>query len=348
MNDLIVFKEPAEALRQIQSYFPNILDALSKARTLFEQIKSFEDVETYLLRGAGLSPNTYRSYLTSVKQLYEFTAGLNPLQITPGHIEGFYDHIVKRVDRNTACLRIRGLKRFFAGVSRIVPGYISPFEVMEEKLTKKLNRTKKGNRTKKALNKGETRDLLAWLQGDKSIKGLADHAMVYNLVTSGLRASELCQLKWGDLEHYEGAWTANFIGKGGKEASQEFFSSAVEAAHAYFIEQFKRDPRPEDHLFYSLAAYPGYNVRPMTAHRLWVRISAIGAAAREAGIIKRDLQFSPHLFRRSVATLLYKQGMKLKAIQEKTRHANIDVLVKHYIHDEEPAAPYFERLLALA
>ena len=345
MNDLILSREPAEALRQIQTYFPNILDALSKARMLFEQINSFEDVETYLLRGAGLSPNTYRSYLTSVKQLYQFTEGLNPLQITPGHIEAYYDNQVKSVNRNTACLRIRGLKRFFLGVAKIIPGYISPFEVMEKKLTKKLNRTKKGNRTKKALNKGETRDLLAWLSQDTSIKGLADYAMVYNLVTSGLRASELCQLKWGDLELYEGAWTANFIGKGGKEASQELFTPAVEAADAYFIEQFKRDPRPEDHLFYSLAAYPGDNVRPMTAHRLWVRISAIGAAAREAGIIKRDLQFSPHLYRRTYATLLYKQGMKLKAIQEKTRHASIDVLVKHYIHDEEPAAPYFERLL---
>lgn len=345
MNDLILAGGPVEALHQIHTYFPNILEALQKAQTLFEQIKSFQDVEIFLLRGAGLSPNTYRSYLTSIKQLYEFTAGLNPLQITPGHIEGYYDHLVKSVDRNTACLRVQGLKRFFSGITKIVPGYISPFEVMEEKLTKKLNRTKKGNRTKKAINKGETRDLLAWLSQDTSIKGLADYAMVYNLVTSGLRASELCQLKWEDLELYEDAWTARFVGKGDKEAEQELYSPAVEAAHMYFIEQFKRDPRPEDHLFYSLAAYPGDNVRPMTAHRLWVRISTIGAAAREARIIKRDLQFSPHLCRRTYATLLYKQGMKLKAIQEKTRHANIDVLVRHYISDEEPASPYFERLL---
>ena len=83
----------------------------------------------------------------------------------------------------------------------------------------------------------------------------------------------------------------------------------------------------------------------MTPHCLWVRIKQIGEAVRNAGIIKRDLNFSPHLFRRSFATLLYKSGMKIKAIQEKTRHANIDVLVKHYIHDEEPASPYFERLL---
>ncbi len=171
MNDLILPGGPAEALHQIKTYFPNILEGLQKAKSIFEHIESFEDVETYLLRGAGLSSNTYRSYLTAVKQLYEYTEALNPLQITPGHIEGYYDSVVERVDRNTACLRIRGLKRFFAGIAKVVPGYVSPFEVMEEKLTKKLNRTKKGNRTKKALNKGETRDLLAWLQKDQTVKG---------------------------------------------------------------------------------------------------------------------------------------------------------------------------------
>ena len=346
MNDLILSGEPAEALRQIQSYFPNVLNALRKSRTLFERIQSFEDVETYLLRGAGLSPNTYRSYLTAVKQLYEFTERLNPLQVTPGHIEAFYDSIVERVDRNTACLRIRGLKRFFAGVSRIIPGYISPFEVMEEQLTKKLNRTKKGNRTKKALNKGESRDLLAWLQKDQRVKGQADYDIVLMLLASGLRAAELYQIRWGDLEYEEGGiWTANFVGKGGKETTQEIYAPALNAVREYFRTQFKQDPEKEDYLVYSLPVYPGDQPRPMTTHRLWIRIKQIGEGAREAGIIKRDLNFSPHLFRRSFATLLYKSGMKIKAIQEKTRHANIDVLMKHYSHDEDPAGPYFERLL---
>ena len=97
MNDLAVSGGPAEVLRQINSYFPNILEALRKAQTLFDWIRSFEDVETYLPGGAGLSSNTYRVYLTAVKQLYEFTDGLNPLQVTPGHIEAFYDHLVKHV-----------------------------------------------------------------------------------------------------------------------------------------------------------------------------------------------------------------------------------------------------------
>ena len=346
MNDLILPGEPAEALRQIQSYFPNIFEALQKARTLFERIQSFEDVETYLLRGAGLSTNTYRSYITAVKQLYDFTRGLNPLQITPGHIEAYYDSTVKRVDRNTAYLRIRGLKRFFSGVAKIVPGYISPFTVMEGRLIKKLNRNKKGNRTKKALNKGEARELLAWLQEDQTVKGKANYAIILMLLTSGLRAAEFCQLHWKDLEEEEGEiWTASFIGKGGKEASQEIYASALEAAKEFFRAQFKRDPEKEDYLFYSLPAYPGDQPRPMTPHRLWIRIKQLGEDAKYAGIIKRDLNFSPHLFRRSFATLLYKSGMKIKAIQQKTRHASVEVLVKHYIHDEEPASPYFERLL---
>jgi integrase/recombinase XerD len=345
MNDLTSPERAHEVLSQIQSYFPNILEALRKAQTLFERVRSFEDVETYLLRGAGLSPNTYRCYLTAVKQLYEFTQGLNPLQVTSGHIERYYDEVSKRVDRNTAALRIRGLKRFFSGVAKLIPGYISPFEVMEEKLRKKLNRVKKGNRTKKALNIGEVKRLLAWLSEDRSVKGLSNYAVVFMLVTSGLRAAELCQLKWGDLELEEGTWTANFIGKGGKEASQELYEPAVMISQFAYRAQFHRDPELEDHLFWSLPAYAGDQVRPMTPHRLWVRITELGDRAKAEGIIKRDINFSPHMFRRTYATCLYRSGMKIKAIQEKTRHASIEVLVKHYIHDEEPAAPYFARML---
>lgn len=135
--------------------------------------------------------------------------------------------------------------------------------------------------------------------------------MVYMLVTSGLRASELCQLHWKDLEHFENIWTANFIGKGEKEACQELYYPAVEATRTCFYRQFKREPAPEDHLLYSLAAYPGDQPRPLTPHRLWVRITEIGEQAKEEGIIKRNISFSPHLFRRTYATLLYKQGIPL-------------------------------------
>ena len=338
MTDLVIRSN-------LQIAFPTLAEGLRKAQGIFDSIQSFEDVERVFLLGQGLSPNTYRSYLQAIKQFYEFTNGLNPLQCRPGDVEAFYDHIVKKVDRNTAYLRIRGLKKFFAGIRQVIPIYTSPFEIMSDKLHHKLNRTKKGNRTKKAPSKGEVNGLLAWLRKDQTVKGLENYALSYMLVTSGLRAAELIQLHWKDLEYFEGTWTAHFIGKGEREAEQELYEPAVEACREYFIKQHGRDPQPADALFWTYPDGPRKS-KPMPYHSLWNRIVDVGKAAKDEGIIKRDIQFSPHLFRRSYATLLYKSGMKIKAIQEKTRHASIEVLVKHYIHDQEAASPYFAAVLA--
>ncbi len=316
-----------------------------RRKSILDSIQSFEDVERVFLQGAGLSPNTYRSYLQAVKQFYAFTEGKHPLQVTPGDMEAFYDDLAQRVDRNTAYLRIRGLKKFFEGIRRVLPIYTSPFEIMSEKLHEKLNRTKKGNRTKKALTVGELRALLAWLELDRTPRGLEDRAIVFMLATSGLRASELCQLRWQDLDFADGTWTARFTGKGGLAAEQELYAPAVEASREYFRSAMKRDPRPEEALFWTSPSVPGGESAPVRYHVLWHRIRLVGARARAAGILKRELQFSPHLFRRSYASALYKSGMGLKAIQEKTRHASMEVLTRHYIDDGEKAGGYFDKIL---
>jgi hypothetical protein len=38
--------------------------------------------------------------------------------------------------------------------------------------------------------------------------------------------------------------------------------------------------------------------------------------------------------------------MKLKAIQNLTRHSSIDTLCKHYVYDKEPATSYLQSVLA--
>ena len=64
-------------------------------------------------------------------------------------------------------------------------------------------------------------------------------------------------------------------------------------------------------------------------------------------MITRDVKFTAHLFRRSYATALYKSGMGLKAVQAKTRHASLDVLIKHYVFDEEPARGHLDQVLGV-
>lgn len=323
MNDLIT-------IENVNKIFPNFEQGFRKAAELFAKIQSFEDIETYLLRGRGLSPNTYRSYLTAVKQLYSFTDGLNPFQIVPGHIERFYDDLRKRCAIQTAYNRVQGLKKFFACIAAQMPGYVSPFDVMDEALIKKLNKTK-AKATKQALTAPELNRLLSWLSGRKDERGKLAYQAIYMLSTTGLRASELCGLRWSDIEQIDGTYYANFIGKGDKPGHQELYKPALDTIK-----------KKGECLFYRIDG----SGRQLDAHALWYIITEIGKEAKEAGIIAetRRLTFSPHLFRRTYATLLYKSGMRIKALAEKTRHSSIDTLIKHYVDDSEPAGPYFAKV----
>jgi len=316
-------------------------EGLIRAYNLLQEVKSWSDVERLFLRGGGLSPNTYRAYLAASKDFYAFTEGLHPLQVRPADIERRFDAMVaKRMAPKTINLRIAGLRKFFASIRNVVPAYTSPFEIMGEKLTAKLRVKDKNDRTKKALNREEIRRLLAWLRSGALVK---DYACILFLLTSGLRASEMLSLRWSDLDLSEGTWSATFTGKGGRRTDQELYTPAVEAARAYFQTAFHRDPVPDDFLFWTEAE--GDIARPLTYHTLWHRVRQVGAKARELGLIRGSLEFTPHLFRRSYITQLYRAGMKLKALQKKSRHRSLDVLIAHYIDDSEPATPYLAKIL---
>lgn len=341
-NDIVLSSE-------FHKCFPTIATGLDKAQKIFKSISSFDDIERLFLKGAGLSPTTYQSYKKAYKYFYDYTDGKHILQVIAGDIEAWYDSMIDRgIDRNTAKARISGIKKVFEGVRIHIPFYTSPFEGMSEKLKRKLGKTKKGNRTKAALSKTEIKTILAWLEQDGSIKGLENYAITYMLVTSGLRASELLQLKWKDLQYdpETQTWKAYFIGKGGKEAEQELYPEAVGACLNYFTQAFEREPKPEDNLFWTVPSFPGDDPRPLSYPTLWTRFKGMGKKIIKDQIIKRVLIITPHTLRRTYATLLNKAGMGLKAIQLKTRHASIETLTKHYIDDSEPAGPYLQRILA--
>jgi integrase len=178
----------------IYQRFPQLVEWEQTSLETYDGITNFEDIERLFLKGAGLSSNSYRSYLESVRQFYTFTNGKHPLQATAGDVEAFYDDMTARISMPSARLRIDGLKRFFREVEKIVPLFSSPFNGMEKRLVKKLSKTRKGNRQRGALTPDELRALLEWLRQDTSIKGREDYAMIYMLATSGLRSAELLQL----------------------------------------------------------------------------------------------------------------------------------------------------------
>ena len=327
----------------VRNTFPGLERFLKEAEVLL-RCESFEDISRHFLEGAGLSQHTYRSYLQSLKSFYEYSGGLNPLQIVGADIERWFDGLLEKNTRSTARLRVQGLKRFLDNLEERLPFYQSPFKIINGKLRKKLFKaasSKKG----KYLTAAEVKKLLNWLSSDTSILGQRDHAVILFLVTSGLRASEALHLQWKDIELVDSSYIARFTGKGDKEAEVTLYNPAVQTCLEYFQSHFHRAPQDNDYLFYR--TIPGEQA-PLCYQGLFYRLKEIGKKAKEQGIITRDVCFSAHLFRRTCGTLLDRQGYSLVAIANHLRHSNVQTTAKHYVMPKAIEADAFQTMTGVA
>ena len=151
-------------------------------------------------------------------------------------------------------------------------------------------------------------------------------------------------MKWGDIVFDEEvkSYYVNRVGKGDKIFRQEIGDTeAVLTAQRYFKKAFHRKLRSDDNVFWTVPSCNGDISRPLPYPSLRYRILEVGKKIRAAGILKRDIEFTPHLLRRSIITNLSKNCMRLNALQKFSRHSNIQTLVNHYVDDEEPARKYF-------
>ena len=317
---------------------------MMKAVDRMNSIRNAADLEAVYLRGEGLSPNTYLNYSRTVKQFYEFTEGLIPLQVTAGHVEQFYDHILKSCDQNTAVNKMSGLKKFFEGVKREVPFFENPFDTMSEQVKKKISKQHTKSKTKAALTLDEWNRVKTFLEADTSIKGLQNYAMVMTLYSTGLRAFELCGLKWSDLSKDDEGFYITGTGKGGNAFCQYVPENVVRAVYEAFRARFNSEPKEHEHVFYGLESYHGKPASPINKSILWVRLRDIGIELKEQKAIRKDLEFSAHLFRRSSITHLNKKGVDMKTLRNFSRHSSMEVLYNNYVDSREQPRAEIDKL----
>jgi len=157
----------------------------------------------------------------------------------------------------------------------------------------------------------EVERLLA--QPDESLyRGIRDKALLEFMYASGVRVSELVDLKKSDFFEEEGL--ARVLGKGSKERIVPVGDIAVRC-----VQRYSQRVRPElamkgmggDHLFLSMWG------KPLTRVAVWKLLKSYGM---EAGISKN---ISPHTLRHSFATHLLEGGADLRAVQEMLGHSDI-------------------------
>jgi integrase/recombinase XerD len=143
-------------------------------------------------------------------------------------------------------------------------------------------------------------------------QGLRDRCMLEVLYATGLRVSELVELKPFSVALREGL--VNVIGKGNKERLVPLGETAID-----WLERYMREGRPailkarhSDHVFVTRLG------TGMTRQMFW-RI--IKQHAESAGIPARRL--SPHTLRHAFATHLINHGADLRVVQMLLGHADI-------------------------
>ena len=135
--------------------------------------------------------------------------------------------------------------------------------------------------------------------------GLRDRALLELFYSSGLRLSELCALRWRDLDLAEGLVTV--LGKGRKQRTVPVGSHACRALAEWHKDTGGAADAP---------VFPGRN-GPITQRAVQLRLRQL---AQRQGLFKR---VHPHLLRHSFASHVLESSGDLRAVQELLGHADI-------------------------
>jgi site-specific recombinase XerD len=167
------------------------------------------------------------------------------------------------------------------------------------------------------------------MSGRAPLEALRDRAFVLTLADTGLRISEACALKRGDIDWMEGR--AIIIGKGDKQAVVRFSNRSLDALKSYLharaiVEPNSRIPLGSQPLFARHDIRASKKIRPITAGGMW---KAVKARIEEAGVERNAVRI--HDFRHYFVTMTYLAKGDLKLSQELARHESINT-TNRYAH----------------
>jgi integrase/recombinase XerC len=136
--------------------------------------------------------------------------------------------------------------------------------------------------------------------------GLRDRALLELFYSSGLRLSEVCALRWQDLDFEQGLVTV--LGKGSKQRIVPVGAHACSALQAWRTDT----PSTRDAF-----VFPGRAGQKISARAIQLRIKQL---ANRQGVYKR---IHPHLLRHSFASHVLESSGDLRGVQELLGHADI-------------------------
>ncbi|WP_258098775.1 site-specific tyrosine recombinase XerD [Marinoscillum pacificum] len=270
--------------------------------TYIKQYRSYLKLERSL---ADNSIDAYLHDITKLRQFFEIkNLTLSPLKVSQNDLINFVEFVNELGMSPYSQARIlSGIKSFYK--------FLIYEELIEKDPSELLESPKIGRKLPDTLEFHEIERILAEI--DLSTEaGARNRAMLETLYSSGLRVSELIELKISNI--YDDVGFLRIIGKGNKERLVPVGKAALK-----YIKIYKDQVRIHQDIKKGQEDYLFLNLRGSRISRVSV-FTIIKDLALKAGVVKN---ISPHTFRHSFATHLIEGGADLRAVQEMLGHESI-------------------------
>jgi integrase/recombinase XerD len=286
----------------------------------------------YCQNNRRLSQNTIRVYQYDLLHFIDFLSGksqsiIDFTEVTKTTLEDYLSTLerysVKTIRRKFAC--IRSLFRYLEYQDNIDQNPFlrfhidirEPYRVRTAMSMDEINKLLSAAYNEKPSSLLGTLDPLILKITSEEFIWIRDIAIVELLFVGGLRVSELCSLKFDDIDlDYH---TIMVHGKGNKERLIYLENTEVIVALARYL-NFRK--KVEKHLPYLFITKFGQMLSTQAVRNLVTKYT------RLSGLEKN---ITPHVFRHTFATLLLEEGVDIKYIQDFLGHSSITT-TQIYLH----------------
>jgi len=271
---------------------------------------------TYLVVIKGLSKNTSQSYKTDIEKLFTFVERKELDSITRLKSNLISEFLA---ELNISGLNISSINRCIVSIKQFFK-YLMLENIIETDPTADLISPRMKKTIPDVLSLEDIEKILNVPDLTK-FEGIRDSAMLEVLYASGLRVTELVELKQVNINYDHGYLIV--MGKGSKERIVPIGLTSIKKINDYLELSRPHLVKNElsDYLFITRRG------TCFTRQGFWKLIKAY---AKEAGIVKN---ISPHTIRHSFATHLLERGADLRTIQLLLGHSDIST-TQIYTHVE--------------
>ena len=269
-----------------------------------KNINLIEKYIEFIFAQKNLAKNTVASYENDLSEFAKFIGNNDFLDLNVSEFKKYVSYLSKNFSPSSHCRKLSSVKNFFLYLYDLKLVNNTPMDFIDfPKLPKKIP---------KFLSESEINVLIAKSYEDKSLKGLRRTLLIEILYATGIRVSELVNIKLGDIsDNYS---SIIIKGKGGKQRIVPLFGKVILVLKKYidFINQSKQQTN-------SLFLFPSNSkLGHLTRNRFFQILKNLGDE------VNLDLKrISPHVLRHSFASHLLSRGVDLRIIQESLGHKDI-------------------------